>query len=30
MSKYSLEEFVKETKENPLEKDYFELDKHAT
>ncbi|WP_439478834.1 hypothetical protein [Chryseobacterium aquaticum] len=29
MSKYSLEEFVKETQENPLERDYFELEKPA-
>lgn len=27
MSKYSLEAFVNETKENPLERDYFELEK---
>lgn len=27
MSKYSIEAFVNETKENPLERDYFELEK---
>ncbi|SHK72983.1 AIM24 family protein [Chryseobacterium polytrichastri] len=27
MSKYSIESFVNETKENPLERDYFELEK---
>ncbi|HCR75969.1 MAG TPA: hypothetical protein DIW37_06105, partial [Chryseobacterium sp.] len=27
MSKYSIESFVNETKENPMERDYFELEK---
>lgn len=29
MSKYSIEAFVNETKENPMERDYFELEKPA-